>query len=253
MEDKNLEQQVLEELNNEEELAPQVTKEVKVLLNVDYKTLTYYNVYYMKNIKHFNIVYLIMIIVAIGFGVYNYIATKSIPLSVIMLIFAGYMLYSMLSFEKTIDKQLSQHFRVSRPVKQVYTINNLGFSVHTEGKEDISYEWTYVSNVHITNNYYYLFLGKTPLIIDRNPENLIEGTSEDLDAIIEEVALAKPVKRCTKEIVKNFKDFDYPDYDEMERARAEALAEIEAEEQARLQEEQQNQESENDDTQGDGE
>ena len=244
MESKNLEKEVLEELNegekevieeesdNNEEVLEASSRKVVVKLNVDYRTLKYYNVYVLKYVRKFYVFYAIFMLLLIGGGVYSIIVGTYI-VAALMGVFALYLLYQMLTIEKTIDRQLTSHFMRKRPQVQTYTFTDEGITVTpADGGDPIVYEWVYVSNIHQIPQFYYLYLGKQPIIVDRNEEMIIEGTKEDLEGIIETQASKKPFKKLDKSILKEPVTFNYPDYDAMEAAsasEAEEPAQIEGE------------------------
>ena len=243
MEQKDLEKEVLEELNekeNEEVVEePKETQEevlearerkVVVKLNVDYRTLKYYNVYVLKHVRKFYWLYAIFLLLLIGGGVYS-IIVKTYIVAALMGVFALYLLYQMLTIEKTIDRQLTAHFMRRRPQVQEYTFTDEGITVTpNDGGEPINYEWVYVTHIYEIPQFYYLYLGKQPIIVDRNEEMIVEGTKEDLEGIIAAQATKKPYKKLEKNILKEPVEFNYPDYDAMDAARAEeeaAAAQIE--------------------------
>ena len=243
MEQKDLEKEVLEELNEkeneevveepketQEEVLEASERKVVVKLNVDYRTLKYYNVYVLKHVRKFYWLYAIFLLLLIGGGVYS-IIVKTYIVAALMGVFALYLLYQMLTIEKTIDRQLTAHFMRRRPQVQEYTFTDEGITVTpNDGGEPINYEWVYVTHIYEIPQFYYLYLGKQPIIVDRNEEMIVEGTKEDLEGIIAAQATKKPYKKLEKNILKEPVEFNYPDYDAMDAARAEeeaAAAQIE--------------------------
>ena len=243
MEQKDLEKQVLEEMNEEnsaEEVASETAevivneeasevleaseRKVVVKLNVDYRTLKYYNVYVLKHVRKFYLLYAIFLVLLIGGGVYSIIA-KTYIVAALMGVFALYLVYQMFSIERTIDRQLTAHFMRRRPQVQEYTFTDEGIKVTpADGGDPIEYEWVYVTHIYEIPQFYYLYLGKQPIIVDRNEEMILEGTKEDLDGIIAAQATKKPYKKLDKNILKEPVEFNYPDYDAMDAARAEEEA-----------------------------
>ena len=242
MEQKDLEKEVLEELNaseepkseetseaNEtnEEVLEASTRKVRVKLNVDYRTLKYYNVYVLKYVRKFYWLYAIFLLLLIGGIVYSVIV-KTYVVVALMAVFALYLVYQMLSIERTIDRQLTAHFMRRRPQVQEYTFTDEGITVvPAEGGDPINYEWVYVTHIYQIPQFYYLYLGKQPIIVDRNEDMILEGTKEDLEGIIASQATKKPFKSLDKNILKEPVEFNYPDYDAMDAARAEEQASLE--------------------------
>ena len=242
MEQKDLEKEVLEELNateakdqeaseetKTEEVLEASTRKVRVKLNVDYRTLKYYNVYVLKYVRKFYWLYAIFLLLLIGGMVYAFIV-KTYVVVALMGIFALYLVYQMLSIEKTIDRQLTAHFMRRRPQVQEYVFTDEGITVApADGGDPINYEWVYVTHIYQIPQFYYLYLGKQPIIVDRNEDMILEGTKEDLEGIIATQATKKPFKSLDKNILKEPVEFNYPDYDAMDAARAEEQAALEAE------------------------
>ena len=242
MEQKDLEKEVLEELNaseepkseetseaNEtnEEVLEASTRKVRVKLNVDYRTLKYYNVYVLKYVRKFYWLYAIFLLLLVGGMVYS-IIVKTYVVVALMGVFALYLVYQMLSIEKTIDRQLTAHFMRRRPQVQEYIFTDEGITVApADGGDPINYEWVYVTHIYQIPQFYYLYLGKQPIIVDRNEDMIIEGTKEDLEGIIASQATKKPFKSLDKNILKEPVEFNYPDYDAMDAARAEEQAALE--------------------------
>ena len=249
MEEKDLEKQTLEEINaepvseeaevmeetevleaeenNEEEVLEASSRNVVVKLNVDFRTLMYYNLYVLKHVRKFYWLYAIFMLLLVGGATYA-IIVKTFIVAALMGVFALYLLYQMLTIEKTIDRQLTAHFMRRRPQTQIYTFTDEGITVApADGGDPIVYEWVYVSSIYQIPQFYYLYLGKQPVIVDRNPEMIIEGTKEDLDGIIMAQAAKKPYKRLDKDILKEPVEFAYHDYDAMEEAQAEQAKEDE--------------------------
>ena len=242
MEQKDLEKEVLEELNaseepkseetseaNEtnEEVLEASTRKVRVKLNVDYRTLKYYNVYVLKYVRKFYWLYAIFLLLLVGGMVYS-IIVKTYVVVALMGVFALYLVYQMLSIEKTIDRQLTAHFMRRRPQVQEYIFTDEGITVApADGGDPINYEWVYVTHIYQIPQFYYLYLGKQPIIVDRNEDMIIEGTKEDLEGIIAAQATKKPFKSLNKNILKEPVEFNYPDYDAMDAARAEEQAALE--------------------------
>ena len=239
MEQKDLEKEVLEELNaseepkseetseTSEEVLEASTRKVRVKLNVDYRTLKYYNVYVLKYVRKFYWLYAIFLLLLVGGMVYS-IIVKTYVVVALMGVFALYLVYQMLSIEKTIDRQLTAHFMRRRPQVQEYIFTDEGITVApADGGDPINYEWVYVTHIYQIPQFYYLYLGKQPIIVDRNEDMIIEGTKEDLEGIIASQATKKPFKSLDKNILKEPVEFNYPDYDAMDAARAEEQAALE--------------------------
>ena len=110
MSQKDLEKEVLEEISaeetndeilpesdkeeNQEEVLEASTRKVRVKLNVDYRTLKYYNVYVLKYVRKFYWLYAIFLLLLIGGIVYSVIV-KTYVVVALMAVFALYLVISL--------------------------------------------------------------------------------------------------------------------------------------------------------------
>ena len=249
MEEKDL--QELEEIKEENEIEkveeeqPEEESLYKVTINVryDYRTMKYFNMYNMKYKKHFTLVYIIMGIVALGLagwqifttlkGYYQSLDTEEpITLSfvnfifpVVFVLFGAYFIYQGAFFEKTLDKNIQMHFyRNPKLVHLQETITDKYIAIRTSKNTDeapIKYEWEFVNEIVELPEFIYLYLGKQPIIIDKDSNKFIEGDLDVLNTIIKEKASTKPYKRITKPLIKKPITYVHPEdqpelYDEAE-------------------------------------
>ena len=113
--------------------------------------------------------------------------------------------------------------------------------------EPFPYDWVYVTEIHEIPEYFYVYIGKTPLIIPKDPNCITEGTYEDLDAILDDKIKTKKYKKITKELVKKpityvHPEFDPDDADEVQNETVEVNNENETTE---VKQEQENNDTEN--------
>lgn len=187
-------------------------KNVKVRLKLDYKAMKYYNMYNLLYRKHFVWVYVILIVVCVIGAIFSFLGDKlgfiksepNVTIAVIFALFAAYLVYQVLTLEKTIDRNITNYFYNHNPYEQDIVINDetITFCSVKDPSQTVVHDWLEISQIHEIKQYYYLFIGKRPIIIDRSPEAIIEGSMEDLDAIIQEKIAGKPYKKVTKEVVK---------------------------------------------------
>lgn len=188
-----------------------MNKKVKTTLRIDYKAMKYYNMYNLIYRRHFNIFYVAITVLCFAGAALNFIgfipAVNKKPdllLGIIFIIFALYFIYQLLNLEKIIDRNISQYFHNRNVIEQEMEIDEENIIIRS--KDDptkvVSYEWIHVTQIHEINQFYFLYLGKQPLIISKDPNDIIEGTYEDLVEILNEKIKGKPYKKITKEIVK---------------------------------------------------
>lgn len=225
----------LEELKEEpEDEGPYVKLSVKY----DYKTLKYYNVFSIVYQKHFNILYIALAALCLGYAVFQVFYTI-IPtiqaaqengeaiswtvflIPVLFLIFAAYAIYSFFSYEKGIDRNLTLHFNNTNKITTIETkINHKGIyivSSNYEG-ESFKYEWPYITKICEIPQYYYFYVGKQPIIVPKDENCVLEGDLATLRAIVDEQAKIKPYKKVDKDIVKKPITYVHPsELDEMQK------------------------------------
>lgn len=205
-------------------------RNVKLKLRIDYKAMKYYNVYNLKYKKKFIWVYIFLILVCIGASVAMAI-TKSYLIAVLFAAFAAYLGYQTINLEKMIDRQIVAYFQRNRPIEQNIEINDEFITISSIAHPDktINYEWIHITEIHEIPQYYFLFIKKQPIIISKDPEDVLEGSQEMLAEIIKEKAAGKPYKVTNKEIAKNNVDFEYPNYDEFQEEHIEEAEVVENE------------------------
>lgn len=184
----------------------------KVKTKIDFKALKYANLYLMKVKRKSYLIFSVLCAACVFGAVYSALTggMDNIIFIVIFALFAVYAVYSMLTFEKKVDNSLLKYFASNAPITQYIGIDENNISICLKGQdklEKVTYDWAYVNEVNELNEYYLLFLsGGMPIIIKRDSECVIEGTMEEIEALIKEKAALKPYKVYTKELVKNFVD-----------------------------------------------
>lgn len=184
----------------------------KVKTKIDFKALKYANLYLMKVKRKSYLIFSVLCAACVFGAVYSAVTggMNNIIFIVIFALFAVYAVYSMLTFEKKVDNSLLKYFASNAPITQYIGIDENNISICLKGQdklEKVTYDWAYVNEVNELNEYYLLFLsGGMPIIIKRDSECVMEGTMEEIEALIKEKAALKPYKVYTKELVKNFVD-----------------------------------------------
>lgn len=182
-------------------------EKIKLRTKFDYRTMKYCNMYLLTYKRKSYIMYIFLILLALGASVYfaffnnpaNYLMAG---LFVLVSVYVG---YQALSVEKALDKHLVSFFYNRPIVEQIIEIDEdkITITASSRPNEPQVYDWSFVSEIHEIPQYYMLFVGKnTPVIIDRSIDALIEGSFEDLARLIKEKAETKPYKVVDKNIVK---------------------------------------------------
>ena len=237
-----VEEEVKEEETAQEEYSgPVVTTQVRY----DFRTMKYFNMYNMLYKRHFNVVYIVMGLLSLAFAAYQiYSGMNSeeglkginLILPIVFALFGAYFIYQSICFEKVIDKNITTHF-MRNPKVAVMTVEvtEETVSIILPGREDqpFKYPWAYVTEIVEIPEYFFLYVQKQPIIIEKDPNKMISGEYETLERIIREQTNTKPYKKCDKNIVKSPINFVHPDdsfYTEVESEVESEVEETETEE-----------------------
>ena len=184
---------------------------VTVKTKFDYKTMKYLNLYLMKYKRKSVLLYVVLLVLSLGAGTYLFISSlnkESGPNYIWPVAFgliSAYTLYQMLTIEMTLDKHLRNYFRNRPLLTETIEVSEekLVITVCTRPNKPQEYDWAYVNEIIELPGYYFLFINNnTPIILEKNSEAFLDGSLEDLQAIIKEKIETKPYKKCDKEIVK---------------------------------------------------
>lgn len=185
---------------------------LKVKTKIDFKALKYANLYLMRVKRKSYLIFSILCAACIFGAVYSLISggMNNLLFAIIFFVFALYAVYTMLTFEKKVDKSLIKFFSQNAPMTQYIALDEDNISICLKGKEGlekVSYDWAYVNEIHKLKDYYLMFLaGGMPIIIERNEETVIEGTMDEVDELIKSKGELKPYRVYEKELIKNFVD-----------------------------------------------
>lgn len=209
--------EVVEEQEEEVQEEEYVGKQVTTSIRYDYRTMKYFNMYNAVTRRKLPLWYLIMGIGASIFAVYTVVdgyiqASKNPELSPtssyifggIFLLFAIYLIYQSVKFEAYVDKTITNHFMHHKVAKQHINIREDKITLIPLNKpeESFSYDWAQVTSIEEIDEFFFLYIGKSPLIIDKNKDNMIEGTYEQMVEIFNEQLELKPYKRYNGKVVK---------------------------------------------------
>ena len=198
-----------------------MTPIVEVETTYDYKVLKYCNMYVIRVKRKSLLINLIMAIVCVVIGgliLYSSLTNldngnKNWVFAIITFLLAGWVIISIFTEEKRIDKSLVNYFKTHAPVKQTFSFDNekIRITAVINGEEkQADYPWAYVTEIHAIPEYFFLFInGGAPIVLDRNPEAIITGTVEDLENLIREAGSLKPFKVYNKPLVKRLADVTY--------------------------------------------
>lgn len=182
-------------------------EKTKVITKLDFRTLKYCNLFLMKYQRRTVIWLIAVTVLALGIGAYGYFGYSEPQYIFIAFggVFALYSVYQMFTLEKKLDTTLANFFRNRRVTTQTVEVDSEKVTVvrSVDPENPQEYDWAVINQIFEMPQYYMLMAGKNiPLILDRSEEALIEGTKENLDAIIHEKAQAKPYKSTDEDIVK---------------------------------------------------
>lgn len=203
---------IADETSDEEKVETVNLEEFEGVMNVtkyDYRTMMYSNVYIVKYKRKTMLMYIVMLLVVLGFGIYNLISqfnseNPSFIFPVIFLLFAVYIAFQGLNVEKNLDKQIRNFFKGKEVMVQENYINDENIIIKRKDDEPIKIDWIQIQEIHEIPQFYLLFINpNSPLIIEKNPESFKMGTLSELKAIIDEKASMKPYKKLDKEIIKH--------------------------------------------------
>lgn len=208
-------EEVVEEQTEE---LPPMEPIVEVATTYDYKALKYCNMYIIKVKRKSMLIYLIMSLISFAIGgvfIYNSIKNgdSNYIFGIIIAILGIWTLSSLFTEESKIDKSLINYFRTHAPFTQKFSFDNekIRVSAFLDGEEKVAdYDWAYIQEIVALPEYFFLFLnGGTPIIIDRNVESIVSGTTEDLENLIREQASLKPFVQYDKPLVKKMVNVTY--------------------------------------------
>ena len=248
-----LEEEVLEELNEEkeekqEEQTEEVVEEeyngpvVNIHTQYDYRTMKYFNMYNMIYRKHFQIVYIIMGLISFGVGgysLYNAISAETVQimnfvLPAIFVLFGVYFIYQAIFFEKVIDKNITMHFYKNPKVVNIsVTVTEREVTLQIIGNnksEPFKYDWAYITEIVEIPQFFFLYVQKQPIIVEKDPNKITEGDYDTLVSIIMEKAKAKPYKKIDKELITKPITYVHANQEDLEEAEEVSVEEVKDEE-----------------------
>lgn len=209
--------EVVEEQPKEEQEEQYVGKEVTTSIRYDYRTMKYFNMYNAVTRRKLPLWYLIMGILSFAFAVYTVIdgvmeanknpevsATSAYIFGAIFVFFAVYLLMQSFRFESFVDKTITNHFMQHKVAKQHIKIREDKITLIPVNKpeESFSYDWAQITSIEEIDEFFFLYIGRSPLIIDKDPNKMIEGTVDQMIEIFTEKIELKPYKRYKGKVVK---------------------------------------------------
>lgn len=206
----NVKEEVVEE--------PYTGKEVTTSIRYDYRTMKYFNMYNAAIKRKLPIWYIVMAIISGVFAIYTVVdevialsknpeeglGVSTIIIATIFVFFTVYLFLQALRFENFVDKTISNHFLNHKVAEQHIKIREDKITLIPVNKPDesFSYDWVQITSIEEINEFFFLYIGKSPLIIDKDPSKMIEGTYEEMLQIFDEKIAVKPYKKYEKQVVK---------------------------------------------------
>lgn len=181
-------------------------EKTSVKTTLDFRTLKYCNLFIMKYKRKAHLWFIISAVISIGVVVYDLVRPETNYMFAILGgVFVLYTIYQFFTMEKKLDSQLMKFFHNKRVTDQVVDIDEEKITVTRsfDKANPLEYDWSFITEILEMPQYYMLMAGKgSPVIIDRSFDALLDGTKENLDAIVKEKAKGKPYKAVDKDIVK---------------------------------------------------
>lgn len=185
---------------------------VKIVTKLDFKTLKYCNLFILKYQRKSYIMYLVLAAISLGLVFADIFHFKTIYLGVLSGLYIVYLVYQIFTIEAKLDQNLTRYF-AHRPVTtQTLEIADDKIILY-RGKEmddPIDLDWSFVTQILEMPQYYMFMAGRTPIIVDRSEDAVLEGSQSTLTAIVNEKAQGKPYKKVDFNIVKKPITFVHP-------------------------------------------
>lgn len=191
-----------------------------VITKLDFRALKYCNLFIMKYKRKTSIWFLVTALISLAVVVYDLfiVSTTNYMFAILGGIFILYSGYQYFNLEKRLDTQLARFFYNRRVTEQTIEVTDEKIKVtrSVEPNNPSEFEWSFVTEILEMPQYYMLMVGRgTPIIIDRSNDALVEGTKENLDAIIKDKASMKPYKHTEEDIVKIPITYVHPEFPEV--------------------------------------
>ncbi|MFA6627107.1 MAG: hypothetical protein WCQ80_03440 [Bacilli bacterium] len=202
-------------------------KNVKVKNVVNFRAMKYFYMYNLKS-KNFMLIYAIFagLCIALSGVALALPLIKQEPvdwfLPAALAAFAAYLLYTLFTIEKKIDTNIAVHFSSRRPSEQIVSIddNVISVSYASEPDKEVTFDWVQITKIHEIPQFYYLFAKRQLILIDKDPNALLEGDMDTLKAILADKIAVKPYKFFKKELVTKPITFVHQEFiDDIENAR----------------------------------
>lgn len=157
----------------------------------------------------------------------------SLIIPIIFILFGAYFIYNGTCFEKIIDKQITMHFaRQPKVVKMnvEVTLENVSIIIPSRESEPFKYPWAYVTEIVEIPDYFFLFVQKQPIIIEKDPNLVISGDYDVLLDMIEKQKEFKSFKKLDKAVLKKPVTYVHMEDNEFDSVESEVVEESVSEE-----------------------
>ena len=191
-----------------------------VITKLDFRALKYCNLFIMKYKRKTSLWFLATALISLAVVVYDvfFVEETNYMFAILGGIFILYSGYQYINLEKRLDTQLVRFFSNRKVTEQTIEVTDEKVKVtrSVEPNNPAEFDWSFVTEILEMPQYYMLMVGRgTPIIIDRSVDAIIEGSKENLDAIIKEKASMKPYKQTEVDIVKIPITFIHPEFPEV--------------------------------------
>lgn len=190
---------------------------IKIVTKLDFRALKYCNLFIMKykrNMLLYTIILFVLPLIVIFFDIFRF---KYYYPAAIAGLYMAWLIYRLVSLETKLDQDLARYFSTRRVMTHTVEISDEKILLYYSGETSpIDFDWSFITEIYEMPQYYVLMAGRSPIIIDRRAEAVLEGSQEDLTKIINEKAQTKPHKKVEHDIVKKPITFVHPEFPEPE-------------------------------------
>ena len=190
---------------------------IKIVTKLDFRALKYCNLFIMKYKRNMLLKTILLFILPVIVIVLDLVEYHFYYASALSAVYIAWMVYSLLTVETRLDRDLARYFANRRVMTQTLEIREDEILLHYDEKnEPIRFDWSFITEIMEMPQYFLLMAGRSPIINDRSDEAVIDGNQADLTAIVREQAKTKPYKKIEHDIVKKPITFVHPEFPEPE-------------------------------------
>lgn len=123
----------------------------------------------------------------------------------VFVLFAIYIIIQGFQFENQVDKAIVKHLAGKKEYNEHNVIvreDKVTIVPLSHVNDKYDYEWYQITSIEEIPGFFVLFAGQMPIIIERDPNKVVEGSYEDMLDIIKEKIQTKPFKKYEKQLYK---------------------------------------------------